>query len=276
LKVVRVSRWSEFVEHTGALEGWAFRGHVNALWPLVPSLTRRLQQFSPDPRLWPLRESRAMRIFRRKAHIYLADRTALEDELRCLALMQHHGASTRLLDFTKSPFVASFFALESATRDVAVFALNTPALWHSAPAFDTSLTRSRIDPRVAGNFDRYFAVNRLPLMWFGEPSEMDSRLVAQSGLFVVPGVLDQPLDVILDGYGGSENLLTKFILPLEVRYDAMRALYRMNVTYATLFPDLDGLARSVSYELEAIWERLVEDYEQGEADAALRGEPRPK
>jgi hypothetical protein len=276
LQVVRVSRWSEFVEHTEALEGWAFRGHVNALWPLVPSLTRRLQQFSPDPRLWPLREARAMRIFRRKAHIYLADRTALEDELRCLALMQHHGASTRLLDFTKSPFVASFFALESATRDVAVFALNTPALWHRAPAFDSSLTRARIDPRVPGNFDRYFAVNRLPLMWFGEPSEMDSRLVAQSGLFVVPGVLDQPLDVILDGYGGSEHLLTKFILPLEVRHDAMRALYRMNVTYATLFPDLDGLARSVSYELEAIWERLVEDYEQGEADAALRGEPKPK
>ncbi|MDB5900240.1 MAG: hypothetical protein JWP22_2880 [Ramlibacter sp.] len=275
MKVVRLRRWSEFVEHTEALEGWAFRGHVNALWPLVPSLTRRLQQFSPDPRLWPLREARAMRIFRRKAHIYLSDRTALEDELRCLALMQHHGASTRLLDFTKSPFVAAFFALESASRDVAVFALNTPALWHSAPSFDPSLTRACIDPRVAGNFDRYFAGNKLPLMWFGEPSEMDSRLVAQSGLFVVPGVLDQPLDAILDGYGGSEDLLTKFILPLEMRHAAMRALYRMNVTYATLFPDLDGLARSVSYELEAIWERLVEDYEQGEVEAALRGEPDP-
>jgi hypothetical protein len=276
VKVVRLSQWSEFVRHTEALEGWAFRGHVNAQWPLVPSLTRRLQQFSPEPRLWPLRESRAMRIFRRKAHIYLADRTALEDELRCLALMQHHGASTRLLDFTKSPFVAAFFALESASRDVAVFALNTPSLWHSAPSFDPTLTRSRIDPRVRGNFGRYFAANKLPVMWFGEPSEMDSRLVAQSGLFVVPGVLDQPLDVILDGYGGSEHLLTKFVLPLEMRHDAMRALYRMNVTYATLFPDLDGLARSVSYELEAIWERLVEDYEQGEADAALRGEPEPE
>jgi hypothetical protein len=262
VKVIRLSRWSEFVEHTDALEGWAFRGHVSAQWPLVPSLTRRLQQFSPEPRLWPLREARAMRIFRRKAHVYLADRAALDDDLRCLALMQHHGAATRLLDFTKSPFVAAFFALESATRDVAVFALNTPALWHSAPTFDATLTRSKIDPRVAGNFERYFAGNQLPLLWFGEPSEMDSRLVAQSGLFVVPGVLDQPLDVILDGYGGSESLLTQFVLPLAMRDDAMRALYRMNVTYATLFPDLDGLARSVSYELEAIWERLVEDYER--------------
>jgi hypothetical protein len=27
----------------------------------------------------------------------------------------------------------------------------------------------------------------------------------------------------------------------------------MNVTYATLFPDLDGLARSMGYELEVLW-----------------------
>lgn len=262
MQTIRLSRWSQFVEHTDALEGWAFRGHVSADWPLVPSLTRRLQQFSPDPRLWPLREARAMRIFKRKAHIYLDDRTALHDELRCLALMQHHGAATRLLDFTKSPFVAAFFALESADDDVAVFALNTPALWHAAPAFDPSLTRAQIDPRVPGNFDRYFAANRLPLIWFGEPSEMDSRLVAQSGLFVIPGVLDKSLDDILDHYGGSDQLVTKFILEPAMRNEAMRALYRMNVTYATLFPDLDGLARSVSYELEAIWERLVEDYER--------------
>lgn len=269
MKVIRLTRWSEFVAHADSLEGWAFRGHVSLEWPLVPSLTRRLQRYCPDPRLWPLREARAMRIFRRKAHIYLHERAALDDDLRCLALMQHHGASTRLLDFTKSPFVAAFFALESASRDVAVFALNTPALWHSAPAFDPSLTRARIDPRLPGNFDAYFARNHLPLIWFGEPSEMDSRLVAQSGLFVLPGVLDKPLDAILDGYGGSEDLLTQFVLPASMREEAMRALYRMNVTYATLFPDLDGLARSVSYELEAIWERLVEDYERAQEDPTL-------
>ncbi|MDB5856324.1 MAG: hypothetical protein JWQ76_13 [Ramlibacter sp.] len=271
MKVIRLTRWSEFVAHADSLEGWAFRGHVALEWPLVPSLTRRLQKYCPDARLWPLREARAMRIFRRKAHIYLHDRAALEDDLRCLALMQHHGASTRLLDFTKSPFVAAFFALENASRDVAVFALNTPALWHSAPAFDPSLTRAKIDPRVAGNFDSYFARNQLPVIWFGEPSEMDSRLVAQSGLFVLPGLLDKPLDAILDGYGGSENLLTQFVLPATMREEAMRALYRMNVTYATLFPDLDGLARSVSYELEAIWERLVEDYERAQEDPTLPG-----
>lgn len=262
MKVLNLTRWSEFVEHTDALQGWAFRGQVSAQWPLVPSLTRRLQQYCPDARLWPLREARSMRVFRRKAHIHLVDRSALDDDLRCQALMQHHGASTRLMDFSKSPFVAAFFALESASQDVAVFALNTPDLWHRMPDFDSSLSRAKIDPRLPGNFERYFLGNRLPLLWFGEPSEMDSRLIAQSGLFVVPGVLDQPLDAILEHYGGSSDFVTKFILPLSMRDEAMRALYRMNVTYATLFPDLDGLARSVSYELEAIWERLVEDYQR--------------
>jgi hypothetical protein len=33
----------------------------------------------------------------------------------------------------------------------------------------------------------------------------------------------------------------------------MRELYRMNITYATLFPDLEGLARSMGYELEFHW-----------------------
>jgi hypothetical protein len=55
-------------------------------------------------------------------------------------------------------------------------------------------------------------------------------------------------------------MLRKFVLPASAREQAMRALYRMNITSATLFPDLDGLARSMGYELEVVWERLVRDY----------------
>jgi hypothetical protein len=134
MQEIRLHRWNDFVELTDAQAGWAFRGEVSARWPLVSSLTRRLQTFCEDRTLWPLREERALRVFRRKAHIYLSDRSALQDDLRCLALMQHHGAPTRLLDFTKSPYVAAFFALEDAVDDAAVYALNTPALWSAAPA----------------------------------------------------------------------------------------------------------------------------------------------
>lgn len=260
MHVVRLNHWSEFVEQINQLDGWAFRGEVSAAWPLATSLARRLEIYSPNRTLWPLRESRALRIFRRKAHNYLQDGGALQDDLRCLAMMQHHGAPTRLLDFTKSAYVAAFFALEGAETDASVYALNTPLLWTAAPQAAPDLTRDTIDPRRAGNFERYFMRNEHPVIWFGEPSEMDRRLVAQAGLFVVPGKIDCPLEQILQAYNPHDVLITKFVLPLAMRAEAMKALYRMNVTYATLFPDLEGLAQASAYELEMVWEPLLDDF----------------
>ena len=69
--------------------------------------------------------------------------------------------------------------------------------------------------------ERYFARNQLPMLWFGEPSQMDHRLAAQSGLFVVPGVLDQSIDQILQRYGGTEELLHQFILSPAMREEAI-------------------------------------------------------
>lgn len=251
---LRIASWNDFVACADELDDWAFRGLRSSQQPLVSSLCRRLTQYTPDASQWRSREARALRIFRRKAHIYLGERGVLDDDLRCLAMMQHHGAPTRLLDFTKSPFVAAFFALEGADGDAAIYALNTPALWHAVPTFDASLTRERIDPRRSDNFARYFATNDQPILWCGEPAEMDRRLVAQSGLFVVPGQIELTLDQILRHYEASEPLLKKIVLPLALREQVMRALYRMNITHATLFPDLDGLARSIGYELEVVWE----------------------
>jgi hypothetical protein len=253
MREVRVQSWSQFNEYIASREGWAFRGQCDASWPLLSSLPRRLLQNNVPSDQWHQREERAIRIFRRKAHVYLPDKSALDDDLRCLAMMQHHGAPTRLVDFTKSPFVAAFFALEQAIGHAAVFALNTPRIWAAGPDFDPSLTRDAIDPRVPGNFERFFAVNKHPVVWFGEPREMDRRLVAQSGLLVVPGVLEKPLDVLLDGYAHEQIIVERVLIGPEVRSEAMHELYRMNITHATLFPDLEGLARSIVYELEENW-----------------------
>ncbi len=258
--MIRVATWAEFLGAVARFEQWAFRGQARADQPLLTSLARRLIAYCPDRRLWPLRERRAIRIFRRKAHIYVSDGAALEDDLRVLAMMQHHGGATRLLDFTKSPFVAAFFALESSTSESVVYALNTPALWTAGPAFDPGLTRAAIDPRIPGHFDRFFIDNRHPLVWFGEPAEMDQRLVAQSGLFVLPDVLDQALETLLANYEqSSEPLLVRIVLDPGMRQQAMRELYRMNITHATLWPDLDGLARSINQELETVWQPLVDE-----------------
>jgi hypothetical protein len=254
LEEILVSNWNEFVGLSSELDGWAFRGQEDASWALLSSLSRYLNSFIPDRTTWRSREERAIRIFRRKAHNYLPDQRVLDNDLRCLALMQHHGAPTRLLDFTKSPFVAAFFALEGAVSDAAVFALNTPKLWYATPASNPGLSRDAIDPRIDGNFDRYFLQNNSDLLWIGEPEEMDRRLVAQSGTMVVPGVVDKSLDEILNEYHVGTCLIKKLVLSQIMREQAMKALYRMNITNATLFPDLDGLARSIRVELEVIWQ----------------------
>jgi hypothetical protein len=137
MDIVHIKSWNEFVALSSECDGWAFRGLPDADWQLMSSLSRYLHSFVPDKTSWRQREERALRIFRRKAHIYLDDAGVLVDDIRCLALMQHHGAPTRMLDFTKSPFVAAFFALNNTNRSAAVFALDTPTLWRAAPRATT-------------------------------------------------------------------------------------------------------------------------------------------
>ena len=217
MQTIEISSWSQFIELTTQFEGWIFRGQEDASWSLDTSLSRYLGQYMPDASQWPTREERALRIFRRKAHNFLDDPGVLEDDLRCLALMQHHGSPTRMLDFTKSPFVAAYFALCDAKADCAVFALDTPRLWRQAPIKHPELTRKAVDPRLKGNFAKYFLPNAHEMLWVGEPRQMDRRLVAQSGTFVMPGVLDKPLDQIISNYEAGVDLIQKVVLRQSMR-----------------------------------------------------------
>ena len=257
-EVVRVRTWAEFQRllRGTRYKSWAFRGQSDAGWSLASSLSRYLSSFQVDPAAWTLQEWRIIRIFRRKAHLFLGNVPAEDDVFQWLAMMKHHGAPTRLLDFTWSPFVAAFFALAWATRDAAVWALCVPRL-RRAPGHlpeeyrGTEATRPMREP---GSFERLFLNATVPFVAVGEPYVMNQRLVAQSGTFVTPSVVDRPVEEILATYPEPKTLLTKIVLDTEnLRDDAMEALYNMNVTPATLFPDLDGLGRSMAYELEFHW-----------------------
>jgi hypothetical protein len=248
-RVFRLQSWEAFLELVTKppYSNWAFRGERDERWPLYSSLSRYLQNFGVSRGAWPEQEARILRIFKRKAHVFLDNPPDFDDDFQWLAFMQHHGAPTRLIDFTWSPYVAAFFALERTLADGVVWAMN-PARVDSSRA----PSPARVDPRCKGNFKRYFLKGNRRLIWMGEPQNMNRRLIAQSGTFAVPGMVDVPVEEILSD-ADPENILAKIVIRNAVREVAMRELYRMNITYATLFPDLDGLARSMRYELEFHW-----------------------
>jgi hypothetical protein len=247
-KIFRIESWDEFLKliTRPPYSNWAFRGERDERWPLYSSLSRYFRHFHVDRRAWSDQEGRILRIFKRKAHQFLDKPPDPDDDFQWLALMQHHGAPTRLIDFTWSPYVAAFFALERTQADGVVWAIN-PSRVDSGRAPKPM----RMDPRLRGNFRRYFLKGTHRFIWLGEPHTMNSRLIAQSGTFVVPAVLDIPIEQIIEK--DRDNTLAKLVLANSVREIGMRELYRMNITHATLFPDLDGLAKSLAYELEFHW-----------------------
>jgi hypothetical protein len=106
---------------------------------------------------------------------------------------------------------------------------------------------------------------------------MNRRLIAQSRTFVMPGVLERPVEAILAGFPEPDSLLVKSVLSRDLMKDqAVRELYNVNLTHATLFADLDGLARSMAYELEYHWAfdprtgETYPGYQWYEADSGAR------
>ncbi len=244
--VVRLKSWEEYLLMIGdsPYHNWAFRGQRDAKGPLFSALSRYLQTFKIDSRAWPEQEERILRIFKRKA-IHLVDHVPeRDDDFQWLALMQDHGAPTRLLDFTWSPYVAAFFALHNTTEEGVIWACNP---------FEIE-KRKKLDLESPGAFRKHFLTGKSSFVYLGEPHAMNRRLIAQSGTFLVPGVLGKSIEDILMEYPNPRDTLIKFVLPADsIRDKGMRELYRMNITQATLFPDLDGLARSLAYELEFHW-----------------------
>ncbi len=258
-KVIQVNSWGEYRDLVDSEEmrSWGYRGQADADWKLYSSISRAFQQGRVHRDAWRGQEARALRLFKAKAHLYLDHVPPDNDAYQWLALMQHHGAPTRLLDITWSPYVALFFALERATKPAAVWAFLEPAISDRATVrLRNGNTIKPIEIAIwrSDNYEKHYLPGVSPFVTIGKPKVMNQRLIAQSGSFIVPGVLDKSVEEILSGYPKPKACLLKIIInTAAVRKEAMHRLYSMNITNASLFPDLDGLSRSLAFELEYHW-----------------------
>lgn len=113
LPSVACSSWDDLLRAFDGLHGWIFRGHSSANWPPESTLERR----TPPEHNRLHVEGGLVQEFQRRAHNYLEAHQIPQTPGQWLALMQHFGAPTRLVDFTYSPFVAAYFAFEELPPD---------------------------------------------------------------------------------------------------------------------------------------------------------------
>jgi len=239
-----------YVDHGGPL----FRGQADSTWLLTPSFLRVCREQTAARAL--KLELDLLAVFEGRVHLVADPAEQLPvSPYHSLperwALMQHHAAPTRLLDWTESIYVALYFAVRSQDGvDGALFCVNSGIVipeipgpppaehpWNSKVNEDTLLQDFDAEPNVR--------------IWF--PAHKSKRLAMQQGLFTYSThVLGDQHSMFAAGaekyrarYSGADAF-TKYVVPADLKRDFLARLNCMNVGSHTLFPDLVGLGTYVA------------------------------
>ena len=103
--------------------GYWFRGQANLNWSLLPKAGRADFYLGKNKDLGRLYDWKNQAI----AYTELPD-----NEFECIAIAQHHGLSTRLLDWTQNPLVATYFAVNAENDiDGSIYMLDCPEVFVS-------------------------------------------------------------------------------------------------------------------------------------------------
>ena len=177
---IEVSSISELLKQAGKLEktdAWIFRGMHNSEYELQPSVGR-IRHDSIRNKLTAYRERRYLWQFRDwvRPHVSLT----IANELEWLVLGQHHGLPTRLLDWTRSPIVAAYFAVK--TIEVSVI-LNAAGSASKRKPIDGTIYAVPRPPKVSARDRTYpFKIARVKLV---DPPHISERVPRQVGVLTL-------------------------------------------------------------------------------------------
>lgn len=212
-----LSRWLERYRD----QGWLFRGEADprygALKPKVgrvsnaPGSSRKYEYTRDD-------EVRAFKEFKKVARPHLAYEP--RSDIEWMAIAQHHGLPTRLLDWTQSLLVAAFFAVEKAfDQDGIIYCIK------GIPEIRTEKDEA----------NKLFDLTQTRMY---NPPHISPRIPAQQSVFTI-----HPNPV---SHFSHENLERWAIAKTEC-WTIKRNLNAAGITYRSLFPDIDGVCRHIAW-----------------------------
>ena len=168
-----------------------------------------------------------------------------------LALAQHHGLPSRMLDWTYSPLVALHFVTELPTafdEDGVVWCID----YHGAkrllpPALHDVLEREASDvftpellAAAVASLDELKDVSNEPALVFLEPPSLDQRIVTQYALF---SLLTHAEGDMQEWVERHPELCRRVVIPASIKCEIRDKLDQANVNERVLYPGLDGLCR---------------------------------
>ena len=222
---------------------YAFRGHSRRDHTLASSLVRLAQPGADVHRL----ELALLRNFRKYAHGEAVRADSIWD---WLALGQHRGLPTRLLDWTYSPLVALHFATQEPAEfdhDGVVWCVDFVRANAQLPRRLRRILEQEgsdtLTVEMLGGFQTLRDFDKLsadPFVVFVEPPAVDRRILNQLALFSLMSSPNATLDEWLRDH---PDVCRQVIIPAWLKWEIRDKLDQANVNERVLFPGLDGLSR---------------------------------
>ena len=254
--VKEIKSWRDFldmVEDIRAPEySHIFRGQPDSDWLLKPSILRPFKEPYKNSSMLELEEV-INRDFIGEAYSLINPILYKETKniLDWWPIMQHHGVPTRLLDWSKSPYVAAYFAVnQQLASDGTIWVLCVKTLNSIMENTDNDSIMENTDndlsdPETIKSFTQPDALERL---YEYTPMLKTDRSIAQQSIFTVcKNISSEHSSIIEDKFiSNNNNSYFRIRIGKELKAEFRLRLPEMNIRSSTLFPGIDGIGRTIT------------------------------